>query len=171
MKWYYSSYYRSPSRLLHEIVLVDDFSEVEHLHEGLDEEIKKPYYQGKVKLVRNKQREGLIRARNIGGIAASGTLHKYLHILCVFYQVHYANTFIYCVYFIRKIHGQEEPTVTYGNYRVIQNLRPLREKVRDDLMLIWPEQLKIKLKIKFKYYLPNLLRKALTKAKQIHGKF
>ena len=30
-------------------------------------------------------------------------------------------------------------------YRVIQNLRPLREKVRDDLELIWPEWLKIQL--------------------------
>lgn len=73
---------RSPSHLLHEIVLVDDFSELEHLHEGLDKEIKKPYYKGKVKLVRNEQREGLIRARNIGGIAASGEVLVFLDAHC-----------------------------------------------------------------------------------------
>ena len=70
----HSLYYRTPSQILHEIVLVDDFSELENLHEKLDEEIQKPYYQGKVKIVRNKQREGLIRTRNIGAIAATGEL-------------------------------------------------------------------------------------------------
>ena len=67
------SYNRTPSQFLHEIVLVDDKSEMQHLHEPLDEELRKPYYQGKVKVVRNKQREGLIRARNVGGVAATGT--------------------------------------------------------------------------------------------------
>ena len=54
---------------------MDDKSELQHLHEPLDEELRKPYYQGKVKIVRNKQREGLIRARNNGGIAATGILN------------------------------------------------------------------------------------------------
>ena len=63
---------RTPPQFLHEIVLVDDKSELLHLHEQLDKELMKPFYQGKVKVVRNKQREGLIRARNIGGIAATG---------------------------------------------------------------------------------------------------
>ena len=58
--------------MLHEIVLVDDKSELQHLHEPLEEEIKKPYYEGKVKLVRNKEREGLIRSRNNGAVAATG---------------------------------------------------------------------------------------------------
>jgi hypothetical protein len=31
------------------------------LHEKLDREIEKPYYKGKVVVVRNKEREGLIR--------------------------------------------------------------------------------------------------------------
>ena len=65
--------YRTPEKFLHEIVLVDDKSELEHLHERLETEIKKPYYQGKVKLVRNKEREGLIRSRNNGAIAATGS--------------------------------------------------------------------------------------------------
>ena len=64
--------FRTPPQFLHEIVLVDDKSEMQHLHEPLDEELRKPYYQSKVKVVRNKEREGLIRARNNGAIAASG---------------------------------------------------------------------------------------------------
>ena len=38
-----------------------DKSELEHLHETLEQELEKPYYKGRVKLVRNKEREGLIR--------------------------------------------------------------------------------------------------------------
>ena len=61
---------------------MDDKSELNHLHERLDEEIKKPFYEGKIKIVRNKQREGLIRARNNGAIAATGdTLILYVIVL------------------------------------------------------------------------------------------
>ena len=66
---------------LHEIVLVDDKSELQHLHESLDEELRKPFYQNKVKIVRNKEREGLIRARNNGAITASGKLKYILSLL------------------------------------------------------------------------------------------
>ena len=62
---------RSPAQFLHEVVLVDDKSELEHLHQQLEDELKKPYYR-KVKLVRNHEREGLIRARNNGAVAATG---------------------------------------------------------------------------------------------------
>ena len=62
--------------------MVDDKSELEHLHQPLEDEIKKPYYQGKIKLVRNKQREGLIRARNNGAIAASGDVVVFLDAHC-----------------------------------------------------------------------------------------
>merc|ERR1712098_153652 len=68
---------RSPPQFLHEIVLVDDKSELEHLHGKLEDELKKPYYK-KVKLVRNEEREGLIRARNNGAIAASGEVVVFL---------------------------------------------------------------------------------------------
>ena len=67
---------RSPPQFFEEVVLVDDKSELEHLHERLDEELKKPYYKGRVKLVRNKEREGLIRSRNNGAIAATGEVRN-----------------------------------------------------------------------------------------------
>ena len=67
---------RSPPQFFEEVVLVDDKSELEHLHERLDEELKKPYYAGRVQLVRNKEREGLIRSRNNGAIAAKGEVRN-----------------------------------------------------------------------------------------------
>ena len=72
---------RSPPQFLHEVVLVDDKSELEHLHERLEEELKKPYY-AKVKLVRNQEREGLIRARNNGAQAATGEVVVFLDAHC-----------------------------------------------------------------------------------------
>ena len=51
---------------------MDDESELEHLHEKLEKEIEKPFYKGRVTLVRNKEREGLIRSRNNGALAARG---------------------------------------------------------------------------------------------------
>ena len=65
---------RSPPQFLEEVLLVDDKSELEHLHEKLENELEKPLYKGRVRLVRNSEREGLIRSRNNGAVAARGKL-------------------------------------------------------------------------------------------------
>uniref|UniRef100_A0A8D0CK26 Polypeptide N-acetylgalactosaminyltransferase n=1 Tax=Scleropages formosus TaxID=113540 RepID=A0A8D0CK26_SCLFO len=62
---------RTPSYLLHEIILVDDNSELADLKEDLDSYIEQNL-QGKVKLVRNEERQGLIRGRMVGAAHATG---------------------------------------------------------------------------------------------------
>uniref|UniRef100_A0A7M5VHA3 Polypeptide N-acetylgalactosaminyltransferase n=1 Tax=Clytia hemisphaerica TaxID=252671 RepID=A0A7M5VHA3_9CNID len=70
---------RSPKQLLHEIVLCDDFSVKEHLKEKLENYIKD---YPKVKLVRTKQREGLIRARVYGADHSTGEILLFLDSHC-----------------------------------------------------------------------------------------
>ncbi|KAI1715360.1 glycosyl transferase family 2 domain-containing protein [Ditylenchus destructor] len=71
---------RSPHNLLKEVILVDDFSNKDHLKEKLDEYIKQ--FNGKVRLIRNKEREGLIRTRTIGAQAAEGEVVIFLDAHC-----------------------------------------------------------------------------------------
>uniref|UniRef100_UPI00358F62C3 N-acetylgalactosaminyltransferase 7-like isoform X1 n=2 Tax=Myxine glutinosa TaxID=7769 RepID=UPI00358F62C3 len=72
---------RTPSRYLAEIVLIDDFSTKEHLKERLEEYIKQ--WNGLVKLFRNSQRQGLIRARSTGAQKAElGQVLVYLDAHC-----------------------------------------------------------------------------------------
>lgn len=77
----YSVLNRSPAHLVHEIILVDDFSDKEHLKGKLERFIatKLP---SKVKLMRLKKREGLIRARLEGARAATGEVMLYLDSHC-----------------------------------------------------------------------------------------
>ncbi|XP_057695535.1 polypeptide N-acetylgalactosaminyltransferase 17-like isoform X1 [Corythoichthys intestinalis] len=58
----HSAVNHTPAQLLKEIILVDDCSDDERLKEPLENYVNKRY-PGLVKIVRNKKREGLIRAR------------------------------------------------------------------------------------------------------------
>ena len=72
---------RSPARLISEIILVDDFSDKEHLGQQLDDYAAQ-FDDGKIKIVRAKKREGLIRARLLGFQVASGPVVTYLDSHC-----------------------------------------------------------------------------------------
>ncbi|KAL5240914.1 hypothetical protein ACI65C_008324 [Semiaphis heraclei] len=70
---------RSPEHLIREIILVDDFSDMPHLKTQLEEYSEN--YQ-KIKIVRAKKREGLIRARLMGARYASAPVLTYLDSHC-----------------------------------------------------------------------------------------
>ncbi|XP_037549966.1 polypeptide N-acetylgalactosaminyltransferase 11, partial [Nematolebias whitei] len=72
---------RSPAYLLHEIILVDDHSELEELKDDLDRYVRAEL-QPKVHLVRNQRREGLIRGRMIGASHATGEVLVFLDSHC-----------------------------------------------------------------------------------------
>ncbi|XP_061777751.1 polypeptide N-acetylgalactosaminyltransferase 11-like [Nerophis ophidion] len=72
---------RTPAYLLHEIILVDDHSELEELKAELDRYIRDEL-KGNVKLVRNEKREGLIRGRMIGASHATGEVLVFLDSHC-----------------------------------------------------------------------------------------
>lgn len=59
----YSIVNRTPKHLLKEVILVDDASTLETLHENLDEQLKQSFPDGQVKLIRLPKRAGLIVAR------------------------------------------------------------------------------------------------------------
>ncbi|CAG5120073.1 unnamed protein product [Candidula unifasciata] len=73
---------RSPPDLLHEVVLLDDFSDKDFLKEKLETYIAETWPDGIVKLVRTKVRSGLIRARIAGANAASGDVLIFLDSHC-----------------------------------------------------------------------------------------
>uniref|UniRef100_A0A3Q3VR40 Glycosyltransferase 2-like domain-containing protein n=1 Tax=Mola mola TaxID=94237 RepID=A0A3Q3VR40_MOLML len=72
---------RSPPHLLKEIILVDDFSTKDYLKEPLDKYMSQ---FPKVRIIRLKERQGLIRARLAGAAAAKGEVLTFLdsHIEC-----------------------------------------------------------------------------------------
>jgi polypeptide N-acetylgalactosaminyltransferase len=71
---------RSPPELLKEIVLLDDFSQREELKEKLDQYIKR--FDGKVRMIRKKERHGLIRAKLAGAKEAKGDVVVFLDSHC-----------------------------------------------------------------------------------------
>ena len=62
MRTVHSVINRTPPQFLHEVVLVDDYSDKSDLKDQLDNYIKK--FDGKVRVIRNIEREGLIRTRS-----------------------------------------------------------------------------------------------------------
>lgn len=72
---------RSPPHLIKEVILVDDFSTKEYLKEPLDKYMSQ---FPKVRIVRMKERQGLIRARLAGAAIAQGEVLTFLdsHIEC-----------------------------------------------------------------------------------------
>jgi polypeptide N-acetylgalactosaminyltransferase len=70
---------RTPRKYLHEIILVDDFSDVDYMQEPLHQYISQ---LPKVKIVRLEKREGLIRARLRGAAVAQGAVLTFLDSHC-----------------------------------------------------------------------------------------
>ncbi|XP_050423671.1 N-acetylgalactosaminyltransferase 7 [Adelges cooleyi] len=71
---------RTPPQFLEEILLVDDFSDKENLKNKLEYYIEK--FNGKVRLIRNSEREGLIRTRSKGALNARGEIILFLDAHC-----------------------------------------------------------------------------------------
>uniref|UniRef100_A0AAF5PRH6 Polypeptide N-acetylgalactosaminyltransferase n=2 Tax=Wuchereria bancrofti TaxID=6293 RepID=A0AAF5PRH6_WUCBA len=70
---------RTPVHLLKEIILVDDFSDFEHLKKPLEDYMSQ---FGKVRIIRLESRMGLIRARLRGASVATGKVLTYLDSHC-----------------------------------------------------------------------------------------
>ncbi|XP_022102323.1 polypeptide N-acetylgalactosaminyltransferase 13-like [Acanthaster planci] len=68
---------RSPLRLIHEIVLIDDASNLDHLREPLEDYIAL-IHEVRIRLLRSPERVGLIRARMLGVDAMKGEIITFL---------------------------------------------------------------------------------------------
>lgn len=71
---------RSPRTLLKEIILVDDASNQEHLGRQLEDYIQR--FPVKVRILRNKQRSGLVKARLLGAKYVTGQVITFLDSHC-----------------------------------------------------------------------------------------
>lgn len=76
-----SVFNRSPDHLVKEVILVDDYSDKEHLKKPL-EEWSEDRFPGRIKIIRAEKREGLIRARLLGADVASAPVLTYLDSHC-----------------------------------------------------------------------------------------
>ncbi|KAG3287587.1 polypeptide N-acetylgalactosaminyltransferase 12 [Ictidomys tridecemlineatus] len=75
----YSVLETSPDILLEEVILVDDYSDREHLKERLAQELSG---LPRVRLIRATKREGLVRARLLGASVAKGEVLTFLDCHC-----------------------------------------------------------------------------------------
>ncbi|XP_044513162.1 polypeptide N-acetylgalactosaminyltransferase 12 [Gracilinanus agilis] len=75
----YSVLETSPDILLKEVILVDDYSDREHLKERLENHLSG---LPKVRLIRANKREGLVRARLLGASIATGEILTFLDCHC-----------------------------------------------------------------------------------------
>ncbi|NXY54822.1 GALT6 acetylgalactosaminyltransferase, partial [Callaeas wilsoni] len=75
----YSVLHTSPARLLREVILVDDASTDEYLKEELDRYVEQLQV---VRVVRQRERKGLITARLLGASVASGEVLTFLDAHC-----------------------------------------------------------------------------------------
>ena len=80
----FSILHTSPKKLLREIILIDDFSDLEKypdLGKPLEDEVEKLKI---VKFIRSSERKGLVRARLLGAKLATGKVLTFLdcHIEC-----------------------------------------------------------------------------------------
>ncbi|GLV38381.1 Polypeptide N-Acetylgalactosaminyltransferase 1 [Carabus blaptoides fortunei] len=82
MRTVWSIINRTPHNLLHEIILVDDNSDVETLGKRLDLYVATRLAEFPVKLLRSPKRLGLIRARLKGARAATGQVLVFLDAHC-----------------------------------------------------------------------------------------
>lgn len=68
---------RTPSNILKEILLIDDYSDINGLHDSIESYIN-DHFKGIVKLYKTERREGLIRARLFGAHKATGEVLVFL---------------------------------------------------------------------------------------------
>lgn len=92
---------RSPPKYLQEVILVDDASERPNVGPELDRYISNVWPDGIVKLIRSKERLGLIRGKMVGARAASGGV-------LIFLDAHCEATHMWIEPILARI--QEEPT-------------------------------------------------------------
>ncbi|CAK9291952.1 unnamed protein product [Gordionus sp. m RMFG-2023] len=73
---------RTPTQLVHQIILFDDFSDKEELKRPLDDYVRDHFSSKLVQIYRSKERLGLIRARIAGAEKSNGDVLVYLDAHC-----------------------------------------------------------------------------------------
>lgn len=81
VRTFVSALRRAPSKLVKEVILVDDFSTKAQLKEPLERFVDR-HYKNKVRILRNEKREGLIRTRVRGAENATGDVLIFLDSHC-----------------------------------------------------------------------------------------